>query len=53
MECNGKVTTTGYGVGLDDEEQTFNGIREMIKSIGFEKVDESFSNPTFKLKYKK
>ena len=53
VDCNGKITSTGYGIGLDEDEQTFENTKEMLENLGLIKINEDFNTPMFRLKYTK
>lgn len=53
VECNDKITATGYGVGLNEDEQTYQRTKQMLEDIGFVKLEEDFKAPSFRLKYRK
>ncbi len=53
VECNEKITSTGYGIKLDEECQTFEKTKEMIVNLGLTKISETYDEPMFRLKYQK
>ena len=53
VECNDKITTVGFGIGLDEDNQTFEKTKEILENLGLSKVYENYSEPMFRLKYRK
>ena len=53
VECNDKITTVGFGIGLDEDDQTFEKTKEMLNNLGLTKIYENYSKPMFRLKYRK
>jgi len=50
---NNQLTTTGYGIGLDDQGQSMNHIIKALKTAGFKNIQESVVNEHFKIKCRK
>lgn len=53
VECNGKITSVGYGIGLDEDEHTFEKTKEILDKFELEKIYENYEYPMFRLKYRK
>lgn len=53
VECNDKITTTGYGIGLDKDNQTYEKTKEMLDNLGLTNIYDNYEEPMFRLKYQK
>jgi len=53
VELNDEITTTGYGVLLDNKEHSKSSIENILQSLGLKQLKEEISDKSFRLQYEK